>query len=123
MSFIEQVWAREILDSRGNPTIEAEVILEDGTQGRAAVPSGASTGENEAVELRDGDKGRFLGKGVLNAVENVNSKIAPAITGQCATEQAQIDATMLALDGTSTKKVLGANAILAVSLATAKAAA
>src|SRR5678816_166651 len=115
MSFIEQVWAREILDSRGNPTIEAEVILEDGTQGRAAVPSGASTGENEAVELRDGDKGRFLGKGVLKAVENINSRIAPAVVGQCATKQASIDAAMLALDGTSTKKNLGANAILAVS--------
>src|SRR3954466_12606683 len=123
MSLIEQIWAREILDSRGNPTIEAEVILEDGTNGRAAVPSGASTGENEAVELRDGDKSRFLGKGVLQAVENVNGRIAPAIMGRCATEQAQIDAAMLALDGTSTKKVLGANAILAVSLATAKAAA
>src|SRR5438046_3227632 len=115
MSFIEQVWAREIMDSRGNPTIEAEVVLEDGTQGRASVPSGASTGENEAVELRDGDKGRFLGKGVLKAVEHVNSKIAPAIVGHCATQQAPIDAAMLALDGTSTKKVLGANAILAVS--------
>src|SRR6185503_8687206 len=123
MSWIEHVLAREILDSRGNPTVEAEVILADGVIGRASVPSGASTGENEAVELRDGDKNRFLGKGVMKAVENVNSKIAPAIVGHCATQQAPIDSAMLALDGTSTKKVLGANAILAVSLAVAKAAA
>ncbi len=120
---IVEIHGREVIDSRGNPTVEVDVRLEGGAIGRASVPSGASTGENEAVELRDGDKARFLGKGVLNAIENVNSKIAPAITGQCATEQAQIDASMLALDGTSTKKVLGANAILAVSLATAKAAA
>jgi enolase len=120
---IVDIRGREVIDSRGNPTVEVDVRLEGGALGRASVPSGASTGENEAVELRDGDKARFLGKGVLNAIENVNRKIAPAITGQSATEQAQIDAAMLALDGTSTKKVLGANAILAVSLATAKAAA
>src|SRR4029453_19017647 len=123
MSWIERVLAREILDSRGNPTVEAEVVLADGEVGRASVPSGASTGENEAVELRDGDKKRFLGKGVLKAVENVNTKIAPAILGYCATEQSTIDNAMLALDGTSTKKVLGANAILGVSMAVAKAAA
>lgn len=123
MSFIEQVWAREILDSRGNPTIEAEVVLEDGTQGRAAVPSGASTGENEAVELRDGDKLRYLGKGVLNAVENVNDTISPALEGLDAIDQTLIDKTMIELDGTETKSKLGANAILAVSLATSRAAA
>ena len=118
-----EIRGREVIDSRGNPTVEVDVRLEGGAIGRAAVPSGASTGENEAVELRDGDKKRFLGKGVLKAVENVNSKIAPAIVGHCATEQAPIDAAMLALDGTPNKKVLGANAILAVSLAVAKAAA
>ncbi|MEW6362940.1 MAG: phosphopyruvate hydratase [Pyrinomonadaceae bacterium] len=123
MGYIEQVWAREILDSRGNPTIEAEVILEDGTTGRAAVPSGASTGENEAVELRDGDELRYGGKGVLNAVANVNEKISPELQGLDALDQTLIDETMLALDATANKSNLGANAILAVSLATARAAA
>ena len=123
MSVIEQVWAREILDSRGNPTIEAEVILEDGTQGRAAVPSGASTGENEAVELRDGDKLRYLGKGVLKAVENVNEKITYELEGLDVLDQTQLDAKMIELDGTENKSNLGANAILAVSLAAARAAA
>lgn len=123
MGYIEQVWAREILDSRGNPTIEAEVILEDGTTGRAAVPSGASTGENEAVELRDGDELRYGGKGVLNAVANVNEKISPELKGLDALDQNLIDETMLALDSTANKSNLGANAILAVSLATARAAA
>ncbi|MGI8811302.1 MAG: phosphopyruvate hydratase [Pyrinomonadaceae bacterium] len=123
MSLIEQVWAREIMDSRGNPTIEAEVILEDGTTGRAAVPSGASTGENEAVELRDGDDLRYLGKGVLKAVENVNDKIGPEVEGLDCLDQTLIDETMLALDGTANKGNLGANAILAVSLANARAAA
>ena len=123
MSLIEQVWAREIMDSRGNPTIEAEVILEDGTTGRAAVPSGASTGENEAVELRDGDDLRYLGKGVLKAVENVNEKIAYAVEGLDCLDQTLIDETMLGLDGTANKSNLGANAILAVSLANARAAA
>ena len=123
MSIIEQVWAREIMDSRGNPTIEAEVILEDGTTGRAAVPSGASTGENEAVELRDGDKLRYMGKGVLKAVENVNEKIGRELEGLDVLDQTQIDQTMIALDGTENKSNLGANAILAVSLASARAAA
>ncbi|MBX3288753.1 MAG: phosphopyruvate hydratase [Acidobacteria bacterium] len=123
MSLIEQVWAREIMDSRGNPTIEAEVILEDGTTGRAAVPSGASTGENEAVELRDGDARRYLGKGVLKAVENVNEKIGPELEGFDALDQTQIDEAMLEMDGTPNKSNLGANAILAVSLANARAAA
>ena len=123
MSLIEEVWAREILDSRGNPTLEAEVILEDGTTGRAAVPSGASTGENEAVELRDGDDLRYLGRGVQQAVENVNEKIFPEVQGLDALDQTLIDETMLALDGTATKSNLGANAILAVSLANARAAA
>jgi enolase len=120
---IVEIRGREVIDSRGNPTVEVDVHLEGGAIGRAAVPSGASTGENEAVELRDGDKARYLGKGVLKAVENVNATLAPALLGFCATEQASIDATMLALDGTSTKKNLGANAILGVSLAVAKAAA
>ncbi|HKP55859.1 MAG TPA: phosphopyruvate hydratase [Polyangiales bacterium] len=120
---IVAITGREVIDSRGNPTVEVDVRLEGGALGRAAVPSGASTGENEAVELRDGDKARFLGKGVLKAVDNVNTKIAPALLGQSATAQATIDAAMLALDGTANKKVLGANAILAVSLAVAKAAA
>ncbi len=120
---IVEIRGREVIDSRGNPTVEVDVHLEGGAIGRAAVPSGASTGEHEAVELRDGDKSRFLGKGVLKAVENVNAILAPALLGYCATEQASIDATMLALDGTSTKKSLGANAILGVSLAVAKAAA
>lgn len=123
MSLIEQVWAREIMDSRGNPTIEAEVILEDGTTGRAAVPSGASTGENEAVELRDGDDLRYLGKGVLTAVENVNGKINDEIQGLDCLDQTLIDETMIGLDGSSNKANLGANAILAVSLANARAAA
>src|SRR5436190_16072902 len=123
MPTILDLKAREILDSRGNPTVEVDCMLSDGSFGRALVPSGASTGEHEAVELRDGDKARFLGKGVLKAVENVNAVLAPALLGYCATEQAAIDAAMLALDGTSTKKNLGANAILGVSLATAKAAA
>lgn len=123
MSIIEQVYAREIMDSRGNPTIEAEVILEDGTTGRAAVPSGASTGENEAVELRDGDSGRYLGKGVLTAVANVNDKISRELEGLDCLDQTLIDETMIELDGTETKSALGANAILAVSLANARAAA
>jgi len=123
MSIIEQVWSREIMDSRGNPTIEAEVILEDGTTGRAAVPSGASTGENEAVELRDGDKLRYLGKGVMKAVANVNEKIGRELEGLDVLDQTQIDQTMIALDGTENKSNLGANAILAVSLASARAAA
>lgn len=120
---IEKIHAREILDSRGNPTVEVEVTLENGVMGRAAVPSGASTGENEALELRDGDKGRYLGKGVLKAVENVNKVIAPALKGDCVFEQRAIDYKMLALDGTATKSKLGANAILGVSLACAQAAA
>jgi enolase len=123
MSTIVDVLGRQILDSRGNPTIEVDVVLEDGNVGRAAVPSGASTGAHEAWELRDGDKARFLGKGVLKAVEHVNSQIADAIVGLSATEQAFIDATMCELDGTENKKNLGANAILGVSLATARAAA
>ena len=123
MSFIEQVWAREIMDSRGNPTIEAEVILEEGTQGRAAVPSGASTGENEAVELRDGESGRYLGKGVLNAVKNVNDVIGRELEGLDCLDQTLIDQTMIELDGTENKSKLGANALLAVSLANARAAA
>lgn len=120
---IKEVHAREILDSRGNPTVEVEVTLESGVIGRASVPSGASTGENEALELRDGDKSRYLGKGVQSAVENVNEKIATAIIGMSTLEQRKIDACMLELDGTATKKNLGANAILGVSLAVAHAAA
>ena len=120
---IEKIHAREILDSRGNPTVEVEVTLENGVMGRAAVPSGASTGENEALELRDGDKERYLGKGVLKAVDNVNKVIAPALKGDCVLEQRAIDYKMLALDGTATKSKLGANAILGVSLACAQAAA
>ncbi|CAN5437864.1 phosphopyruvate hydratase [soil metagenome] len=123
MSLIEVVQAQEILDSRGNPTLEVEVLLEDGASGRAAVPSGASTGEHEALELRDGDKKRYLGKGVLKAVANVNEKIGPELEGLDATEQVNIDRVMLALDGTETKSNLGANAILGVSLAVARAAA
>jgi len=122
-TFIESINAQEILDSRGNPTIEVEVVLEDGSWGRAAVPSGASTGIHEALELRDGDKGRYLGKGVSKAVENVNSKIADELVGWDATEQIAIDRTMLELDGTKNKSNLGANAILGTSLAVAKAAA
>ncbi len=123
MSAIVDVIAREILDSRGNPTVEADVLLESGVMGRAAVPSGASTGEREAIELRDGDKGRYLGKGVLKAVEYVNTEIAEAIIGLEAMEQAYIDQTMIDLDGTENKSRLGANAILAVSMAVARAAA
>jgi enolase len=123
MSFIEHIHAREILDSRGNPTVEAEVLLEGGAVGRAAVPSGASTGENEAVELRDGDKTRFLGKGVRLAVEHVNKGIANALVGLDAFDQALVDHTMIDLDDTPNKSKLGANAVLAVSLATARAAA
>ena len=123
MSTIIDVHAREILDSRGNPTVEVDVILEDGTMGRAAVPSGASTGAHEAVEKRDGDKSRYLGKGVLDAVAAVNGEIAEAILGFEATEQVAIDMVMIELDGTPNKSRLGANAILGVSLAVAKAAA
>jgi enolase len=123
MSWIEYISAREILDSRGNPTVEAEVVLADGEVGRAAVPSGASTGENEAVELRDGDKKRYGGKGVLKAVRNVNEIIAPALQGFDALDQAEVDKALIELDGTKTKSKLGANALLAVSLATARAAA
>ena len=120
---IEKVFAREILDSRGNPTVEVDVTLESGIMGRAAVPSGASTGENEALELRDGDKSRYLGKGTLKAVANVNDRIAPVIEGMNVLEQRLIDQTMIDLDGTPTKQNLGANAILGVSLACAHAAA
>lgn len=120
---IEKIVAREILDSRGNPTVEVDVVLESGVVGRASVPSGASTGENEALELRDGDKKRYLGKGTLKAVENVNKIIAPSLIGISALQQRQIDMKMLELDGTPTKSKLGANAILGVSLAVAKAAA
>ncbi len=120
---IEKIVAREILDSRGNPTVEVDVTLESGVVGRASVPSGASTGEHEALELRDGDKGRYLGKGTLKAVENVNNVIAPALEGDSVLNQRAIDHKMLALDGTPTKSKLGANAILGVSLAVAKAAA
>ena len=123
MSVIEYVEAREILDSRGNPTVEVDVVLEDGTMGRAAVPSGASTGDYEAVELRDGDKKRFLGKGVLKAVENVNTTIASEICGLDALEQVDIDRTMIDLDGTENKGKLGANAMLGVSMAVSRAAA
>ncbi|QKV56809.1 MAG: phosphopyruvate hydratase [Dechloromonas sp.] len=123
MSSIVDVVAREILDSRGNPTVEADVLLESGVMGRAAVPSGASTGSREAIELRDGDAGRYLGKGVMQAVENVNTEISEAIIGLDAQEQAFIDQTMIDLDGTDNKSRLGANAILAVSMAVAKAAA
>ena len=123
MTNIESIQAREILDSRGNPTVEVDVTLACGAAGRAAVPSGASTGEHEALELRDGDKKRYLGRGVRKAVENVNKKIAPALTGVDALDQLTVDRIMLELDGTETKSKLGANAILAVSLATAKAAA
>lgn len=120
---IEKITGREILDSRGNPTVEVDVLLESGILGRASVPSGASTGEHEALELRDGDKNRYGGKGVQKAVENVNSVIAPALTGMSALDQVGIDRAMLKLDGTETKSNLGANAMLGVSLAVAKAAA
>jgi enolase 1/2/3 len=123
MSWIETILAREILDSRGNPTVEAEVTLADGETGRAAVPSGASTGEHEAVELRDGDAKRYAGKGVLKAVRNVNEIIGPEIAGLDALDQAEVDRALIELDGTPTKSKLGANALLAVSLATARAAA
>ncbi|MEM9426906.1 MAG: phosphopyruvate hydratase [Pseudomonadota bacterium] len=123
MSTIIDIHAREILDSRGNPTVEVDVTLEDGTMGRAAVPSGASTGAHEAVEKRDGDKARYMGKGVLDAVEAVNGEIADGLVGFDATEQEGIDAAMIEMDGTANKGRLGANAILGVSLATAKAAA
>ena len=123
MSLIESIHAREILDSRGNPTLEAEVMLIGGEQGRAAVPSGASTGEHEAVELRDGDRTRYGGKGTRKAVENINETIAEALEGFDALDQTEVDAALIALDGTPTKSKLGANALLAVSLATARAAA
>ena len=123
MSLIDSVYAREILDSRGNPTVEAEVLLVSGDLGRAAVPSGASTGEHEAVELRDGDRRRYLGRGVTRAVENVNERIAPELEGLDALDQTEVDAALIALDGTPNKSALGANALLAVSLATARAAA
>lgn len=123
MTEITAIHAREILDSRGNPTVEADVILADGTQGRAAVPSGASTGEHEAVELRDGDKSHYQGKGVLKAIDHIESVIAPELEGMDASNQRLIDATMIALDGTANKSRLGANAILAVSMAVARASA
>jgi len=123
MTKIERIWAREILDSRGNPTVEAEVYLKGGPMGRAAVPSGASRGENEAIELRDEDKRRYVGKGVLKAVANVNQVIAPKLVGMDARDQVAIDQTMIEMDGTPNKRKLGANAILAVSLASARAAA
>jgi enolase len=123
MTEIAAIHAREILDSRGNPTVEADVLLSSGAMGRAAVPSGASTGEHEAVELRDGDKSHYLGKGVMHAVENVESVLAPELAGMDAANQRLIDATMIALDGTENKGKLGANAILAVSMACARAAA
>src|SRR6201998_396986 len=123
MTEIVAIRAREVLDSRGNPTVEADVILESGALGRAIVPSGASTGEHEAVELRDGDKEHYLGKGVLQAVENVESILGPELTGMDASNQRLIDATMLSIDGTENKSRLGANAILAVSMACARASA
>src|SRR5712664_548939 len=119
MTAIVDIIGREILDSRGNPTVEVDVVLEEGSRGRAAVPSGASTGAHEAVELRDGDKKRYLGKGVLEAVRNVNEVIAPELLGLSAGEQTIIDQLMLSLDGTPNKAKLGANAILGVSLAVA----
>src|SRR6188474_2571075 len=122
MTAITDIIGREILDSRGNPTVEVDVVLEDGTLGRAAVPSGASTGEHEAVELRDGDPKAWLGKGVGKAVENVNTKIAPELIGLDPRDQEAIDHLMIDLDGTPNKSKLGANAILGVSLAVAKAA-
>ena len=123
MSSIYDIQAREVLDSRGNPTVEVDVILAGGAIGRAAVPSGASTGEHEAIELRDGDKKRYLGKGVSKAVKNVTDKILPALQGIDSLDQLTVDQIMIDLDGTETKSKLGANAILAVSLANAKAAA
>ena len=121
MSKISKILAREIMDSRGNPTVEVDVYLESGAWGRAAAPSGASTGSREALELRDGDKARYLGKGVLKAVAAVKDSITPALIGQNALEQASIDKLMIDLDGTENKESFGANAILAVSLAVAKA--
>jgi len=123
MSAIVDIIGREILDSRGNPTVECDVLLESGAMGRAAVPSGASTGSREAIELRDGDKGRYLGKGVLNAVEHINTEISEAVMGLEANEQAFLDRTLIDLDGTENKSRLGANAVLAVSMAVARAAA
>lgn len=123
MGTILEITAREILDSRGNPTVEVDVLLEDGSMGRAAVPSGASTGEHEALEMRDGDKGRYLGKGVRNAISNITDRIAPELIDMSAYEQIAIDQTMLELDGTANKSELGANAILGVSMAVAHAAA
>lgn len=121
--YITEVTGREVLDSRGNPTVEVDVVLENGVKGRAAVPSGASTGEHEALELRDGDKKRYGGKGVTKAVNNVNTVIADALLGMDVTDQVRIDKTLIELDGTPTKSNLGANALLGVSLACAKAAA
>src|SRR2546428_3979561 len=118
---ITRIHARQVIDSRGNPTVEADVILDGGALGRAAVPSGASTGEHEALELRDGDKSKYLGKGVLKAVANVNQEIAKAVVGLDATDQRALDKRMIELDGTPTKSRLGANAILAVSMASAPA--
>src|SRR6478736_5953360 len=123
MSAIVDIIGREIIDSRGNPTVECDVLLESGVMGRAAVPSGASTGLREAIELRDGDKSRYLGKGVLKACENINTEISEAIMGLDANEQAFLDRTLIDLDGTENKSRLGANAMLAVSMAVAKAAA
>src|SRR6201990_3646430 len=123
MSAIVDIVGREILDSRGNPTVECDVLLESGTMGRAAVPSGASTGSREAIELRDGDKARYLGKGVLKAVEHINTEISEAVLGLDASEQAFLDKTLIDLDGTENKGRLGANALLAVSMAVARAAA
>src|SRR3954467_11434308 len=123
MSSIADIKAREILDSRGNPTVEADVTLTSGAFGRAAVPSGASTGEHEALELRDGDAERYLGKGVEQAVQSVEERIGPALNGMIASDQMSVDRAMIELDGTPNKGKLGANAILAVSLATARAAA
>ena len=122
-TIIKEVKAREIIDSRGNPTVEADVVLEGGTLGRAAVPSGASTGEHEAVELRDGDKKRYMGKGVTKAVDNVNGEIASKVTGMDASDQEALDKALIDLDGTPNKGRLGANAILGVSIAAAKAVA
>src|SRR5581483_726368 len=123
LTLISAIRARQILDSRGNPTVEADIALAGGAVGRAAVPSGASTGEHEAVELRDGDKQRYLGKGVLKAVENINGEIAEELAAEDAAEQRALDAMLIALDGTENKSRLGANAILAVSMAAARAAA
>src|SRR5919107_5668636 len=123
MSTIVDIIGREIIDSRGNPTVECDVLLESGVMGRAAVPSGASTGSREAIELRDGDSGRYFGKGVLRACENINTEISEAIMGLDANEQAFLDRTLIDLDGTENKGRLGSNAMLAVSMAVAKAAA